>query len=453
MSAIVNNLISPVNLNRATVGGTAKVSPVKKRAVDMHKDTILANQAEKMFSETFDKVSKKPFPDAKNADYIPALAKQDSDLFGMSARLIRDGNKISVVSKGDFNAPVTIQSTSKLFQALIAHDTNPKEFSQLVGKRASSLPFNAETSLNNAQNSVKDKMIKEYGEDSKALIDNIFGQLNKVILTGAQDEEADPDSAANPSDNYGAMLTVYAGMSDKTAFHLSEDDKTSSRYSGEPYSLDEKHLEGRLQKYAKSIDKMSGADLEKYVEKLAAPLLQKMKDLAQNPNSTPSIKIDLNVFKSEMETATNNMKLILKMQDKGLISKNIDPIKLLERYTANCSISMGTKDLADAATTVANGGKNLFTGKQIFTPETVKAVLPVIRKTGLYLESDSFNKDAGSGAAKSGVGGMIVKIWEGKGAAVTLAPPLNKDSNSAKGVEFFKELSKSGVDQLLEEAV
>src|SRR6478672_4499351 len=49
--------------------------------------------------------------EGKNADYIPALAKVDSNLFGI-ALVTPDGR---VYTAGDINSEVSIQSVSKVF--------------------------------------------------------------------------------------------------------------------------------------------------------------------------------------------------------------------------------------------------------------------------------------------------------------------------------------------------
>ena len=56
-------------------------------------------------------------------------------------------------------------------------------------------------------------------------------------------------------------------------------------------------------------------------------------------------------------------------------------------YTEQCSVSVNAKDLAMMAATLANGGKNPLTGKQVLKPEYVPKVLAVMATAGLYDDS------------------------------------------------------------------
>lgn len=75
-----------------------------------------------------------------NADYIPALAKVDSDLFAI-ALVTHDGK---LYSYGDVEAVFSIQSISKVFTlALALEEKGAQEVVSKIGVNATGLPFNS----------------------------------------------------------------------------------------------------------------------------------------------------------------------------------------------------------------------------------------------------------------------------------------------------------------------
>jgi glutaminase len=82
----------------------------------------------------------KDLQEGKNADYIPALAKVDSKLFGI-ALITPDGR---VYTAGDTTTEVSIQSISKVFtMARILQDSGEKAVENNTGVDATGMPFNS----------------------------------------------------------------------------------------------------------------------------------------------------------------------------------------------------------------------------------------------------------------------------------------------------------------------
>lgn len=82
----------------------------------------------------------KGLTEGKNADYIPALAKVDSALYGIALVTI-DGQVIEV---GDSTAPFSIQSISKAFTAARAmQELGAAEVEKRIGVSATGMPFNS----------------------------------------------------------------------------------------------------------------------------------------------------------------------------------------------------------------------------------------------------------------------------------------------------------------------
>lgn len=82
----------------------------------------------------------KDLQEGKNADYIPALAKVDSKLFGI-ALISPDGR---VYTAGDTTTEVSIQSISKVFtMALVLQDSGEMAVENNTGVDATGMPFNS----------------------------------------------------------------------------------------------------------------------------------------------------------------------------------------------------------------------------------------------------------------------------------------------------------------------
>jgi glutaminase len=76
----------------------------------------------------------------KNADYIPALAKVDSKLFGIA--IVTTDNQVLTV--GDVKTPFSIQSIAKVFSlALALEEKGEDEVFQKIGSEPTGRPFNS----------------------------------------------------------------------------------------------------------------------------------------------------------------------------------------------------------------------------------------------------------------------------------------------------------------------
>jgi glutaminase len=82
----------------------------------------------------------KTLKEGKNADYIPALAKVDPDLFGIAV-VTADGK---VYTAGDLKTEVSIQSISKVFtMAQVIHDQGLESVEKQIGVDATGARFNS----------------------------------------------------------------------------------------------------------------------------------------------------------------------------------------------------------------------------------------------------------------------------------------------------------------------
>ena len=95
-------------------------------------------QVQAAVNEAYEKF--KSNQDGKNADYIPELAKVDSNLFGIVI-VTADGQ---TVTKGDVDKPFSIQSISKVFSlALAMEELGPAKVFEKIGSEPTGRPFNS----------------------------------------------------------------------------------------------------------------------------------------------------------------------------------------------------------------------------------------------------------------------------------------------------------------------
>ena len=112
----------------------------------------------------------------------------------------------------------------------------------------------------------------------------------------------------------------------------------------------------------------------------------------------------------------------------------------VDLYTRQCSIGVNAKDLATMAATLAAGGKNPVTGKQVMDAANVPSVLAVMSTAGLYDDSGKWLYHTGL-PAKSGVGGGIIAVSPGKFGIAVVSPPLDDAGNSVRAQRAIADIS------------
>ncbi|HXX49571.1 MAG TPA: glutaminase A [Myxococcota bacterium] len=269
--------------------------------------------------------------EGKNADYIPALAKVPSKLFGIA--LVTADGKLHAV--GDADALFSIQSISKVFtMARVIQDQGEARIEDTVGVDATGQPFNSIVA------------IEQYKGH----------QMNALV-------------------NPGAIATT--GM-----------------------------VAGKT-------------DAEKW-----GRILETDSDFAGR-----KLEVNQEVYASEAETNQRNQAIAELMFAYGLIQD--DPKMVTDVYTRQCSLNVSAKDLAEMAATLANGGRNPVTKKQVIAPEHVPAILAVMATAGLYDDSGIWLYHVGL-PAKSGVGGGIIAVAPGRFGIAAFSPPLDAAGNSVR---------------------
>jgi glutaminase len=277
-----------------------------------------------------------------NADYIPALAKVDPNLYGIALVTV-DGR---VYTAGDLDTQVSIQSISKVFTMA--------------------------------------RVIEEQGTDAirNTMGVDATGQVFNSIVAIEQYKGAEMNAMVNP----GAITAT-------------------SMVSGGSY------------------DEIWGKISSTYSE-FAGRNLTVLED----------------VYKSEAESNQRNQAIGRLMYAYGRIKS--DPDRATDIYTRQCSVGVNAKDLAIMAATLANGGLNPVTGKQVMQPGNVPEVLAVMATAGLYDDSGKWLYATGL-PAKSGVGGGIIAVSPGKFGIAVISPPLDPAGNSVRAQKAIADISNA----------
>jgi glutaminase len=269
--------------------------------------------------------------EGKNADYIPALAKVPSNLFGI-ALVTTDGQ---VFTAGDSDALFSIQSISKVFTlARVMQESGEQAIEDGVGVDATGQVFNSIVA------------IEQYKGH----------QMNPLVNPGAI-----------------ATTGMVAGKTDAE----------------------------KWTKIAATYDDFAG-------RKLA---------------------VNQEVYESEAATNQRNQAIGALMAAYGLIED--DPKMVTDVYTRQCSVNVSARDLAVMAGTLANGGKNPVTKKQVIAAEHVPQILAVMATAGLYDDSGIWLYRVGL-PAKSGVGGGLIAVAPGKFGIAAFSPLLDEAGNSVR---------------------
>jgi glutaminase len=149
------------------------------------------------------------------------------------------------------------------------------------------------------------------------------------------------------------------------------------------------------------------------------------------------LTIDADVLDSERTTGHRNRAIGQLLRASGAIDGDVDSI--VERYFAQCSVSVTAADLAVVAATLANGGVNPLTGERVISAASTQAVLAVMSTCGMYDGAGEWLYAVGL-PAKSGVSGGIMVVVPGQLGIAVFSPPLDAAGNSVRGVRVCRDL-------------
>jgi len=288
----------------------------------------------------------KDLQEGKNADYIPALAKVDSKIYGI-ALVTPDGK---VYTAGDVKSQVSIQSISKVFTlAQVIDQDGPGAIESRIGVDATGMRFNSIVAVEFAEKALG-------GPEINPLVNPGAITATSMVKGSSRD------------DIWNKILAF------------------ESAFAGRPLTVDKE------------------------------------------------------VFDSEAATNQRNQAIGALMFAYGFIKE--EPNRATDIYTEQCAISVNAKDLATMAGTLANGGKNPVTGKQVMKAEDVPEVLAVMATAGLYDDSGKWLYHTGL-PGKSGVGGGLIAVSPGKFGIAVVSPPLDDAGNSVRAQKAIADISNA----------
>jgi glutaminase len=144
------------------------------------------------------------------------------------------------------------------------------------------------------------------------------------------------------------------------------------------------------------------------------------------------------VYDSEYSTAFGNRGIANLLYNWGRLYS--DPEEALRVYTRQCSVGVSARDLGMMGATLANGGVNPLTKKQVMPAQHVPELLAVMATAGFYDESGDWMYTAGL-PAKTGVGGGIVAVVPGRFAIAAFSPRLNEAGNSVRSLKAIRDIA------------
>lgn len=143
------------------------------------------------------------------------------------------------------------------------------------------------------------------------------------------------------------------------------------------------------------------------------------------------------LYRSESETNFNNRSIAWLLKNYNRIYYDVS--MSLDLYTRQCSVGVTATQLATCAATIANGGFNPVTGKQVFDKSLAPKITTLISSVGFYQTTGDWLYTSGI-PAKSGVGGGVLGVLPGVFGIAAFAPPLDTAGNSVKAQAAVKSV-------------
>lgn len=145
------------------------------------------------------------------------------------------------------------------------------------------------------------------------------------------------------------------------------------------------------------------------------------------------------LYKSESATNFNNRAIAWLLKNYNRIYDDV-PMSL-DLYTRQCSVGITASQLSICAATIAGGGFNPVTKRQIFDKDLAPKITTLISSVGFYQNTGDWLYRSGI-PAKSGVGGGVLGVLPGVMGIAAFAPPLDQAGNSVKAQAAVKAVMK-----------
>jgi glutaminase len=151
------------------------------------------------------------------------------------------------------------------------------------------------------------------------------------------------------------------------------------------------------------------------------------------------LEVSEKIFESELKHGHRNTALAYLLRSFNIIED--DPTPVLEDYFRQCSVLVNCLDLSVMAATLANGGRNPRSGKQVLEIGPVERVLSVMMTSGMYDDAGAWISSVGM-PGKSGVAGGIIAVLPGQVGLAVYSPPLDQHGSSVRGLAAAQRLSR-----------
>ena len=152
------------------------------------------------------------------------------------------------------------------------------------------------------------------------------------------------------------------------------------------------------------------------------------------------LEVNQEVYKSEADTNQRNQAIGKLMSAYGLFP--MDPGVATDLYTKACSVNVSSHDLGNMAATLAFGGRNPVTGKQVMSRANVPGLLAIMASAGLYDDSGKWLFNTGL-PGKSGVGGGLIAVAPGQFGIGTFSTKLDAAGNSIRGQRAITDINNT----------
>lgn len=153
-----------------------------------------------------------------------------------------------------------------------------------------------------------------------------------------------------------------------------------------------------------------------------------------------TIVLDEAVYHSEKATGMRNRSIAYFMQSEGVFKPDESVEDILDTYFKLCSVSVTSQDLANCGMIMANGGVDPFTGERLVEDWILRIVKTLMVTCGLYDGSGQFATRVGI-PTKSGVGGGMLSVVDGRMGISVFSPALDDKGNSIGAYHALEYLS------------
>lgn len=151
--------------------------------------------------------------------------------------------------------------------------------------------------------------------------------------------------------------------------------------------------------------------------------------------------VNKSIAASDLQGNTKNRALAWIMASYGKLHSPVDSV--LKAYTQQCAVEVDSKGLSMAGATLANGGLNPITNKQVVSKMSAVYTIRYLNSVTLPNADLKWDMRVGSVPIKSGVGGGMLIVINGVGGLGIVSPPLTKEGLSAKGYAAAVPITRS----------